>query len=52
MLKGRLLLFLFLCMFLSACRGGQKEEEKASIRIGISLYRGEDTFINMNVKAA
>lgn len=33
-------------MFLSACRGGQKEEEKASIRIGISLYRGEDTFIN------
>ena len=46
MLKGRLLLFLFLCMFLSACRGGQKEEEKASIRIGISLYRGEDTFIN------
>ncbi len=27
-------------------RGDRKEEEKTSIRIGISLYRGEDTFIN------
>lgn len=26
--------------------GVRKEEEKKSIRIGISLYRGDDTFIN------
>ena len=34
------------CLFLTACQGAQKEEEKNSIRIGISLYRGDDTFIN------
>lgn len=34
------------CLFLTACGGAQKEEEKTSIRIGVSLYRGDDTFIN------
>lgn len=34
------------CLFLTSCQGVRKEEEKTSIRIGISLYRGDDTFIN------
>lgn len=34
------------CMFLTSCGSAQKEEAKTSIRIGISLYRGDDTFIN------
>ena len=34
------------CMVLTSCQGVRKEEEKTSIRIGISLYRGDDTFIN------
>ncbi len=34
------------CAFLTACQGPGEEEEKKSIRIGISLYRGDDTFIN------
>lgn len=34
------------CLLLTGCQGPQKEEEKTSIRIGISLYRGDDTFIN------
>lgn len=34
------------CLVLTGCEGPQKEEEKNSIRIGISLYRGDDTFIN------
>lgn len=34
------------CVFLTACQGPREEEEKKSIRIGISLYRGDDTFIN------
>ena len=34
------------CLVLTSCQGKPKEEDKSSIRIGISLYRGEDTFIN------
>lgn len=40
------LLFLGVCMLLTACQGPRNEEQKTSIRIGISLYRGDDTFIN------
>lgn len=39
-------LSVILCMLLTACQSSQKEEQKTSIRIGISLYRGDDTFIN------
>ncbi len=39
-------LLLGVCLLLTGCQGPQKEEEKKSIRIGISLYRGDDTFIN------
>lgn len=47
MIKTRLLIvILAVCMILISCQGVQKEDEKASIRIGISLYRGDDTFIN------
>lgn len=42
----KIIILLAVCMLLTACRGSQKEEEKTSIRIGISLYRGDDTFIN------
>ncbi|MCI9147058.1 MAG: galactose ABC transporter substrate-binding protein [Hungatella sp.] len=46
-MQGRKIFLMFLaCMALTACGGDRKEEEKTSIRIGISLYRGEDTFIN------
>ncbi|MCI8661314.1 MAG: galactose ABC transporter substrate-binding protein [Lachnospiraceae bacterium] len=31
---------------LAGCGTMEKEEEKTSIRIGVSLYRGDDTFIN------
>lgn len=31
---------------LTGCKGMEGEEEKTSIRIGVSLYRGDDTFIN------
>lgn len=44
--KKALILLLFVCLFLTGCQGAQKEEKKNSIRIGISLYRGDDTFIN------
>ena len=37
---------LMACLLLTGCHGTRKEEEKNSIRIGISLYRGDDTFIN------
>lgn len=37
---------LMACLLLTGCQGTRKEEEKNSIRIGISLYRGDDTFIN------
>lgn len=40
------LLLIAACIFLTSCQGVQKEEQKTSIRIGISLYRGDDTFIN------
>ena len=34
-------------MFLSGCTpSNQRAEQKKSIRIGVSLYRAEDTFIN------
>ena len=42
----KILSLLAVCLLLTACQGAQKEEEKNSIRIGISLYRGDDTFIN------
>ncbi len=46
-MRGRTILLLCAaCLLLTGCQGGQKEEEKTSIRIGISLYRGDDTFIN------
>lgn len=37
-----------LCMLivLSGCGGLKAEETKKSLRIGVSLYRGDDTFIN------
>lgn len=40
------LLIVCSCMVLMSCRNVGKEEEKTSLRIGISLYRGDDTFIN------
>lgn len=46
MLRKKMLLFLAACMVFTGCQRSQKEEEKTSIRIGISLYRGDDTFIN------
>ena len=43
-----LLSSLWLCAacLLCGCAGKEKAEEKKSIRIGVSLYRGDDTFIN------
>lgn len=46
MRKLLILLLFAVCMVLASCQGVRKEEPKTSIRIGISLYRGEDTFIN------
>ena len=38
---------LLLCgLVLAGCGGEESQEEKNSIRIGVSLYRGDDTFIN------
>jgi methyl-galactoside transport system substrate-binding protein len=42
----KFLLLAAACVLLTACEGAQKEDEKTSIRIGVSLYRGDDTFIN------
>lgn len=43
----RLAAALLACAALAAgCAGGSGPEEKNSIRIGVSLYRGDDTFIN------
>ena len=42
----RILLLFGVCTLLTGCQGNQKEESKTSIRIGISLYRSDDTFIN------
>lgn len=44
--RVRIVLALAVCMLLVSCQGVGKEEPKNSIRIGISLYRGDDTFIN------
>ncbi len=44
--KKALVLLTVVCAFLTACQGPREEEGKKSIRIGISLYRGDDTFIN------
>lgn len=46
MRKLKILLLLAACVMLTSCQGVRKEEPKNSIRIGISLYRGDDTFIN------
>lgn len=46
-MKKLMILSLFaVCIILTSCQGVRKEEPKNSIRIGISLYRGDDTFIN------
>lgn len=37
---------LFLCLVLLGCSEHEKYQEKTSMRIGVSLYRGDDTFIN------
>lgn len=42
----KVLLLLAAAMLFTGCQRSQHEEQKASIRIGISLYRGDDTFIN------
>lgn len=41
-------LWLWVCMafWMTGCAGIEKEGEKTSMRIGVSLYRGDDTFIN------
>lgn len=41
-----ILSLLAVCIILTSCQGVRKEEPKNSIRIGISLYRSDDTFIN------
>lgn len=41
-----MLFLLSVSIFLTACQGAGEEEKKKSIRIGISLYKGDDTFIN------
>lgn len=46
MKRIKLLILIVVCMLLTSCQGVRKEEEKKSLRIGISLYRGDDTFIN------
>ncbi|MCI8888398.1 MAG: galactose ABC transporter substrate-binding protein [Hungatella sp.] len=46
MILKKVLFLSLTCMLLAACQSSQKEEQKTSIRIGISLYRGDDTFIN------
>ena len=33
------------CILLSGCRAGAAPEKKHAIRIGVSLYRADDTFI-------
>ncbi|MDO4268204.1 MAG: galactose ABC transporter substrate-binding protein [Eubacteriales bacterium] len=37
-------------MLSSGCEQAKQQEEKQSLRIGVSLYRGDDTFIN-NIRA-
>lgn len=40
------LLLLMGAVLLTGCGKEKKEPEKTSVRIGVSLYRGDDTFIN------
>ncbi len=40
------LLWLCMALWLTGCGSMEKKDEKKSIRIGVSLYRGDDTFIN------
>ena len=42
----RFLAWICVVLLLPGCGGMEKAEEKKSIRIGVSLYRGDDTFIN------
>lgn len=44
--KRIFLMLAAVCVLLTSCGHNQKDEQKTSIRIGISLYRGDDTFIN------
>lgn len=41
---------LLCCLLIAGCGGEENREDKKSIRIGVSLYRGDDTFIN-NIRA-
>jgi len=47
-MKGKAWIFglLLTAAVLSGCTAQQVPQEKTSIRIGVSLYRGDDTFIN------
>lgn len=40
------LLLLLVCLAATGCTKRESSKEKTSIRIGVSLYRGDDTFIN------
>lgn len=47
--KGQLILaacFLLACLQLSGCKAGKTQNKKTAIRIGVSLYRSDDTFIS------
>ncbi len=44
LLGAAMLLWMVLC--LNGCGSDSKETDRTSIRIGVSLYRGDDTFIN------
>lgn len=40
------LLLVLAAVLLAGCQGETGSQEKTSIRVGVSLYRGDDTFIN------
>lgn len=40
------LAMLLICLMAAGCTQQEQKQEKTSIRIGVSLYRGDDTFIN------
>ena len=44
--KQMLVYMIMAGVLLTACQGVGKEEQKSSLRIGVSLYRADDTFIN------
>lgn len=50
MIRGKyrsvFILIICICLILTSCQSVGMEGEKKSLRIGISLYRGDDTFIN------